>query len=35
LAKKRGMHDLLLIAGVVAGWFLLQMWVLPKFGVGT
>ena len=29
------MFDLLIIAGFVALWVILQMWVLPKFGVQT
>ena len=29
------MTEFLIIAGFVAVWFILQMWVLPKFGVRT
>ena len=29
------MYELLIVAGFVALWFVLQMWVLPKFGVRT
>lgn len=27
--------DFLLFAAVILGWFVLQLWVLPKFGVST
>lgn len=29
------MTDILIFAGIVAGWFVLQMWILPRFGVQT
>jgi hypothetical protein len=29
------MHDLLLLAGILAGWLLLQLVILPKLGVST
>jgi len=29
------MNDLLLLAGIVAGWLLLQLVILPKMGVST
>ena len=29
------MHDALTIAGVLVIWYVLQLWVLPKFGVPT
>ena len=29
------MHDLLLLAGIVVGWLLLQLVVLPKLGFST
>lgn len=27
--------DLLLLAGIVAAWYILNRWVLPRFGVQT
>lgn len=27
--------EILLVLGIVAGWFVLQAWVLPKLGVPT
>lgn len=35
--RKEGkiMHDLLLLAGLLAGWLLLQLVILPKLGVST
>lgn len=29
------MREFLLPAAVLAGWFILNAWVLPKFGVST
>lgn len=29
------MKDILIFAAVVAGWFVLNMWVLPLFGIRT
>lgn len=29
------MYEILIVVGFVALWFVLQMWVLPKFGVST
>jgi len=29
------MTDLLLMAGIVAGWVVLQKYILPRFGVST
>ncbi len=29
------MRDLLLIVGIVAGWFVLQRYILPRLGVPT
>jgi len=29
------MHDVLLLAGLLAGWLLLQLVILPKLGVST
>jgi hypothetical protein len=34
-AAPKKSSDLLLIVGVLAGWFVLQTWVLPKMGVPT
>jgi hypothetical protein len=34
-AKPKRSSDLLLIGGVLAGWFALQTWVLPRMGVPT
>jgi hypothetical protein len=31
----RMMNDLLLLAGILAGWLLLQLVVLPRLGVST
>lgn len=31
----KAMHDLLLLVGLLAGWLLLQLVILPKFGVPT
>lgn len=34
--RKRGtLMDLLLPLGFLAAWFVLQAWVLPKFGIET
>jgi flagellar biogenesis protein FliO len=34
---KRGANsmDILLLLGVIVLWFVLQAWILPKFGVST
>lgn len=32
---KQQMTELLVIGGFVAVWFILQMWLLPRFGVQT
>ncbi len=29
------MKDLLLVVGIVAGWFVLQRYILPRLGVST
>ena len=29
------MHDLLLFAGLIGAWLLLQLWILPGLGVQT
>ena len=29
------MKELLLIVAILAGWFVLNAWVLPRFGVST
>ncbi len=29
------MEGFLEIAVVIAGWFALQVWILPRFGIGT
>jgi len=29
------MTDVLVLLGIVAVWFALQMWILPRFGVQT
>lgn len=29
------MKDLLLVAGIVVAWFVLNRWVLPAMGIGT
>jgi hypothetical protein len=29
------MKDILIIFGLLGGWFALQMWILPQMGVGT
>ena len=29
------MRDILVLLGVVAAWFILQRWVLPKLGIPT
>ena len=29
------MTDVLIIVGLVVGWFALQAWILPRFGVQT
>lgn len=29
------MRDLLILLGVLVAWFVLNAWVLPKFGVST
>jgi len=29
------MTDLIFIAAVVFGWLVLQLWILPRFGVST
>ena len=33
--QEKTVRDLLLLAGVLAVWFALQMWILPKFGIST
>jgi hypothetical protein len=33
-AKRIGLEPLVLLAFLV-GWFVIQMWVLPRFGVST
>lgn len=32
---KKQMSELIFIGGFVAVWFVLQMWLLPRFGVQT
>lgn len=29
------MKDLLLVVGIFVAWFVLNAWILPKFGVST
>jgi len=29
------MHDVLVFALILGGWFVLQTWLLPRFGVKT
>jgi hypothetical protein len=29
------MRDMLIMTGIVAGWFVLQRYILPRFGVST
>jgi hypothetical protein len=29
------MKELLLIVAIIAGWFVLNAWILPRFGVST
>lgn len=29
------MAESLVVLGVIVGWFVLQMWILPRFGVQT
>jgi hypothetical protein len=29
------MTDLLLLAGIIAGWVVLQKYILPRFGIST
>lgn len=29
------MHDVLTFVGILAAWVVLQVWVLPRFGVPT
>lgn len=29
------MKDLLLLLGILAGWFILNRWILPRMGVQT
>lgn len=33
--KKRNIMELLILLAFIVGWFVLQMWVLPKMGVRT
>lgn len=33
--RKKGMSDILILAGVLAGWIILNRWLLPKMGVPT
>ena len=34
LLEGRDMTDVLAIASIFAGWFLVQRWLLPKMGLG-
>ena len=29
------MKELLLVVAIIAGWFVLNTWILPRFGVST
>jgi len=29
------MKELLLVIAIIAGWFVLNAWILPRFGVST
>lgn len=29
------MKEMLLIVAIIAGWFVLNAWILPRFGVST
>jgi hypothetical protein len=29
------MKELLLVVAIIAGWFVLNAWILPRFGVST
>ena len=29
------MKELMLVVAIVAGWFVLNAWILPRFGVST
>ena len=33
--KGKTMNDFLILVAVLVGWFVLNAWVLPKFGVKT
>ena len=33
--KGKAMNDYLMIVAVMVGWFVLNAWVLPRFGVKT
>ena len=35
LRSRAGKMDILILAGIIAAWIVLQMWVLPRFGVQT
>jgi hypothetical protein len=35
LQGNQAMQDLIIIAAVLAGWLILNVWILPKFGVST
>jgi len=35
MRKEKGMSNILIILAVVAVWVLLQIYVLPKFGIST
>lgn len=34
-SERRKMMDVLILLGLLALWFALQMWILPRFGVRT
>ena len=35
IRKKRNIMELLILLAFIVGWFVLQIWVLPKMGVRT
>ncbi len=35
LQGNQAMQNLIIIAAVLAGWLILNLWILPKFGVST
>jgi hypothetical protein len=35
VATRKAMSELLWVVGFIVLWFLLQAWILPRFGVST